>query len=321
MTEDKMKRRFLLMGLAGVVGALIATLPILTASAAPTLPMTASITTSDFMFSAADGTSTVNIATGGTVNFSYPTGSSEHNVDFGNGPQPTSCTLNGADQAPPIPAAATAPGWSGSCTFNTPGTYTFHCDKHTFMTGTVVVGGDATTTTTDTGTQTQPGGGGTTTGTGPTTTTMPMNMPMPMPSPGGSTTTTKTGTSSKPAPSPLAGSAGKSIEIATIQKGNQVRGTVKVSAAGRGGHVIITVLASRSGLKHGSAHGKQLVTLGSKRLNGLRAGTTKFTVTVGGTGRKALTSYRRLATIVDVKVAAAKSQTVTYSKSVVLRAG
>jgi hypothetical protein len=23
--------------------------------------------------------------------------------------------------------------WTGSCTFNTPGTYTFHCDLHTFV--------------------------------------------------------------------------------------------------------------------------------------------------------------------------------------------
>jgi plastocyanin len=317
-----MKRRFLLMGLAGVVGALIATLPILSASAAPTPPMTGSFAVSDFAFTAGDGSTTVNIATGGTVNFSYPTGSSEHNVDFGSGPQPTSCTLNGADQAPPIPAAATAPGWSGSCTFNTPGTYTFHCDKHTFMTGTIVVGGDATTTTTTTGTQTQPGGGGstTTTSTSPATTTMPMNMPMPMPTTGGSTTT-QTGTPAKPTPSPLAGSLRNSIKIATIQSGNQVRGTLRISAAGRGGHVLITVLASRSGLKHGTAHGKQLITLASKRLNGLRPGTAKFTVTVGGTGRKALTAYRRLATIVDVKVTAPRSKTVTLAKSVVLRAG
>jgi plastocyanin len=315
-----MKRRFLLMGLAGVVGALIATVPILTATAAPTLPMTGSFTTSDFAFTAGDGSTTVNIATGGTVDFSYPTGGNEHNVDFGSGPQPTSCTLDGADQAAPIPAAPTAPGWSGSCTFDSPGTYTFHCDKHTFMTGTIVVGGDTTTTTT--GTQTEPGGGSTTTGTSPTTTTMPMNMPMPMPTPTtGGSTTTKTGTSGKPAPSPLTGSAGNSIKIATTQSGNQVRGTLKISAAGRGGHVLITVLASRSGLKHGASHGKQLVTLASKRVNGLRPGTAKFTVTVGGTGRKALTTYRRLATIVEIKVTAPGSKTVTYSKSVVLRAG
>jgi plastocyanin len=310
-----MKRRFLLMGLAGVVGALIATLPILTATAAP-LPMTGSFTTSDYAFTAAGGGTTVNIATDGTVDFSYPTGSSKHNVDFGTGPQPTSCTLNGSDHAAPIPTAATAPGWTGSCTFDTPGTYTFHCDLHTFMTGTIVVGSDATTTTTTT---TPPGGSTTGTGTTPDTTTMPMNMPMPMPTTDGSTTTQNGGT--KPKPSPLAGSSGSSIKIATTQGGRQVRGTIKVSAAGRGGHVIITVLASRSGLKHGSAHGKQLVTLASKRLNGLRPGTAKFTVAVGGTGRRALTTYRRLATKVEVKVTAPGSKTVTFTKGIVLRAG
>jgi plastocyanin len=305
-----MRRRFLLMGLAGVVGALIATLPIVTATATQPLPMTGSFVTSDFAFTAAGGGTTVSIATGGTVDFSYPTGSSEHNVDFGTGPQPTSCMLSGSNHAPPIPTAATAPGWSGSCTFNTPGTYTFHCDKHTFMTGTIVVGSEASTTTsTSTGDTTT--GSGTTNPDYPSPTmTMPMNMPMPTES-----TTTKATT---PVSSPLVGSPQSAIKIATAQTGGQVRGTLKISSPGRGGHVVITVLAARGALKHGATHAKQLITLGSKRLGGLRPGTAKFTVAVNHTGKLALSAYRRLPATVRITVTAPKGKTVTFSKTVVL---
>jgi plastocyanin len=145
-----MRRLVLLMGLAGVIGGLIATLPTLTAAATP-LPMTGSFTVSDFAFTATGGGNTVTIASGGTVSFSYPSGSNEHNVDFGSGPQPTSCTVAGQSQSPPIPSTPTAPGWSGTCTFNTAGTYSFHCDRHTFMTGTIIVGSQATSTGTGTG--------------------------------------------------------------------------------------------------------------------------------------------------------------------------
>ena len=85
--------------------------------------------------------------------------------------------------------------------------------------------------------------------------------------------------------------------------------------------MIITVLASRSGLKHGAAHGKQLITLASKRLSGLHPGTARFAVAVGDTGRRALSTYRRLASKVEVKVTAPGSKTVTFTKGIVLRAG
>ena len=54
---------------------------------------------------------------GATVNFSYPTGASMHNADFGSGPQPTSCTQGAGPSTgsvPPLPHSPTAPGWSGT---------------------------------------------------------------------------------------------------------------------------------------------------------------------------------------------------------------
>jgi plastocyanin len=116
-----MRRWLLVMCLAGVVGGLIATLPF-SATATSTLPSSGSFTVSDDAFTAAGGGTTVTIAPGGTVSFSYPTGMSMHNVDFGRGPQPSSCSVGGSPQAAPVPSSPTTQGWSGNCTFNTPGT-------------------------------------------------------------------------------------------------------------------------------------------------------------------------------------------------------
>ena len=64
----------------------------------------------------------MNIAKGGSVSFSYPSGMSSHNVVFDTA-QPTSCT----DM--PATASRRSP-WSGSCTFDAYGTYAFHCELH-----------------------------------------------------------------------------------------------------------------------------------------------------------------------------------------------
>ena len=105
--------------------------------------MTAGITAKDpYSFDNGSGGNTVTIAAGGTVTFSYPSGASSHNVVF-DPAQPTSCH--------DIPPSASPPGWSGSCTFEAYGTYTFHCSLHSFMTGTVEVPDPNTPTTGTTG--------------------------------------------------------------------------------------------------------------------------------------------------------------------------
>src|SRR4051812_27425228 len=85
---------------------------------------------------------TATIATGGTVTFGYPTGTSLHNAAFTAAARPTTCTpALGATFATPTPAAR-AP-WTASCRFDTPGTYAFMCQVHTTMRATVVVAPDS----------------------------------------------------------------------------------------------------------------------------------------------------------------------------------
>jgi plastocyanin len=87
---------------------------------------------------------TITVDKGATVDFSYPAGASAHNVEFTT--QPTSCVQKTGVQitpGPPLPAYAQPPSWTGECTFDTPGVYTFVCSAHRAeMTGTVVVRND-----------------------------------------------------------------------------------------------------------------------------------------------------------------------------------
>jgi plastocyanin len=98
---------------------------------------------------------TVEIAPGGTVSFGYPAGGQAHNVHF-DAAQPSSCVQQTGvviTAAPPLPAFSEPAGWSGECTFNAAGTYTFFCDAHHEMTGKVIVGDPATPTATATATE------------------------------------------------------------------------------------------------------------------------------------------------------------------------
>jgi plastocyanin len=147
---------------------------------------------------------TLTVTPGTTVSFGYPTGSpSTHNVDF-TGAKPTSCTQTSAPYnyaiaaAPPLPHIPEPPGWSGTCRFETPGTYTFECDfHHAQMSATITVAAPGTTTTTTTSATTT-----TTTTTGSTTTTF-HEPPIP--------------------------AASRSLRAAAVQHGTVVRGQIHVT--------------------------------------------------------------------------------------------
>jgi plastocyanin len=108
----------------------------------PPPPGGATINAFDFGFEdPTTHTNTVTIVAGQSVVFAYPAGASAHNVDFDEA-LPTSCTQTGGPNlgpVPPLPALPNGPGWTGTCRFNTPGTFTFMCDAHAFETGTVIV--------------------------------------------------------------------------------------------------------------------------------------------------------------------------------------
>jgi plastocyanin len=98
----------------------------------------------------------VTVTRGATVDFSYPAGTSAHNVKFDT--NPTSCVQKtgvAITTGPPLPAFAQPAGWTGECTFDSPGVYSFVCTAHTVeMTGSVVVTDESGATPTPTPTAT-----------------------------------------------------------------------------------------------------------------------------------------------------------------------
>jgi plastocyanin len=169
---------------------------------------------------------TVEITSGGTVTFSFPTGNGTgfHNVSFNTDPKPASCVqtkfLSGQPQAampiPPLPSYVQSAGWEGNCTFNAPGTYSFVCGAHPDMTGTVVV--------------TAPTPSATATPTAdPTTTPVPVAAATVVPTPVPTTT--------PPAPAPKISSAvfKRSKRTITIAGTSQAAGNVKIDLAYKNG--------------------------------------------------------------------------------------
>jgi plastocyanin len=278
------------LALAGLAGLAVAALPTI-ASGDP--PSSGSFTAVDDSWNAGGGGNSVSIAPGGTVTFSYPTGFTSHNADF-TGSAPSSCTQTtgtNSGAVPPLPHNPTTQGWSGTCTFNAPGTYTFQCDMHPFMTGSVVVGsGGGTTTTTTT----------TTTGPQPSTSTTTTTSPSPGP-------TSPNPPSIGPNSSPLAGSASQAVHVAHSQRGTFVRGTAKISPAGVGGTLQVTLLAQPGGALLGRISVK------------LHAGNVKFSVPLGRTGKHALSRRGRLSLEIKIVVRGTSGNTVRTSRRVALR--
>jgi plastocyanin len=283
--------RRLALALAGLLGAAIAVVPSI-ASGDP--PSTGSFTAVDDAWQANGGPgNSATIAPGGTVTFSYPSGFSQHNADFGSGSQPTSCTQTaGANSGavPPLPHTFTSPGWSGTCTFNTPGTYTFHCDLHLGMTGTVTVG--TTDTTATTATETTGTTEATTTSTTTTTPTTPTSVPPP------------TEPTIPITPSPPSSPAG-AIKAAATQHGSTVHGSVNVSRSGAGGRLEVDLLS-----------GKRRV--GRLVRTQLQAGTVRFSVPLGVAASHTLRRRGRLTLTVQVIVRSRTGATARAARRVTL---
>jgi plastocyanin len=273
--EDLLSRRTRQLCLCLAAPAAGAALALAVASAGADVPTTASITAKDpYSFDNGSGGHGVTIAQGGTVGFGYPSGSTSHNVVFG-GTQPTSCT--------DMPAAPAAQGWSGSCTFETPGTYAFHCGLHgSLMTGSVeVVDPDAPTT-----------------GTGP------------------SPTDTGPGTNTNPPPAnpPGGESNPPSVKVTRHQQGTVVHGSVTTPAGTS--RIAVTAFTAKSALASRRA---RRVRIGSVTKRPKGAGTTSFALRVNRAARRALHRRGRLAVSLRVVITDGAGYALTRRKSVVLR--
>src|SRR3954471_12014170 len=99
-------------------------------AAAPAFGADATFTAVDYGWRASDtDATTLTIAPGQTVTFSYPAGMSTHNVNF-TGRKPD-CTG--------LPPGPRPKGWSAECTFTVADSYPFVCIVHPNMQGTVLV--------------------------------------------------------------------------------------------------------------------------------------------------------------------------------------
>jgi plastocyanin len=232
------------------------------------------------------GGDTATIAAGGTVTFGYPSGSSFHNVVFDTS-QPTSCTQTaGANMGdvPPLPAMAQAPGWAGSCRFDTSGTYAFRCGLHgASMTGTVVVEAAGSTTGTTTGGSTDPT----------------------------STTTPGSGNSTSPIAKPRA-------KVTRRQSGTVVRGSV-TTPAGPSRIVVTAFVSNRALSKHRPKKAKR-VRVGSQTKRSTGTAGASFAVKLNASARRALHRRHSLAVSLRIVVTPASGSAVTTTAAVTLRA-
>ncbi|HEU0316940.1 MAG TPA: hypothetical protein VFR49_06400 [Solirubrobacteraceae bacterium] len=269
-------RKLVLWACVGLAGAGVAVLPSLGSAQGTTASFTAvdsgqPILELHYWYATGTTNNSVTIAPGGTVSFSYPAGDSSRNVVF-TGPQPSACTQTAAPygytigSAPPLPQSPQPAGWSGSCRFDTPGTYPFQdAFASDAVTGTVVV---ATTTTTPPPTTTQ------TTTTPPPTTTTFHEPPIP--------------------------AASSSLRAAGVQHGTTVRGQLHVTAPNS--RLVVQLLLGRLKLGqstiHGVANGTRHFTVslyasGRKRLrSGGRLSLTLYTQVLNiGLGPTVLTRH------------------------------
>ncbi len=211
----------------------------------------------------ANGTdaTTLTVAPGETVGFSYPSGSNFHNLHF-TAAQPTACTGTSLNPRPK--------GWSGECTFAEAGTYPFVCDVHATMTGKVIVAvPEPPATPTPTPTPTDPGAG-----------------PPPAPT---------------PAPTAAPVQSALKVKLTGKQRGKRVRGSVGVERAGSRLEVTLTARIGKRHARVGRWVKRRTtpgavrfsVPLAAKALRGRRSLPVKVAVTLTPPGGSKLTRTLR----------------------------
>jgi len=236
---------------------------------------------------------------GASVSFANP-GSGFHDVDFDSA-APSACSGSSSIDS----TNASVGPWQGSCTFNSVGTYAFHCSIH-FFTGEIVVsadggGGAGSSGATGSSGVTGTSGGGGAGGGGPT------GGPSGAPPPAGGAGTTPPGGQSPPA-SPVTAGPPK----ATIAD-------LAVPAVAHG--FAVTATAS---LGHGQSTLRALLRLGHSTLGALTErrvgpGRVRFTVALDARGRKLVRARGSLAVLLVVTVTAPDGSRATRTRTIKLR--
>jgi plastocyanin len=277
--------------LVAALGAAAAVLPALAQGDGP--PASASFTAVDNLWVLAGSPGTrATIATGGTVSFSYPSGSNTHDVVFPSA-QPSSCAMTSgtsANPVPPLPDPPQGPGWAGTCTFTVPGTYTFYCRVHPdSMVGSIVVQDPPPATV-------------------PTTTTD--TAPVVVSPPPADTTPATTVVPVAPRPAAIG-----SVTVAKVQRGSVLKGSLVVGQAGR---LSLAALAPRSAVVSTAA--VRLTTVGRVAARTVAAGRRSFSIKLTATGRRALRRHGRLTITVRVTLAGASGTVTRDTTGIALRA-
>jgi plastocyanin len=253
-----------------------------------------SIVAQDFAFkTAAGGTAAVTIAPGGSVDFSYPSGGSQHDVVFTGSVQPA-CTQSAGSSTgavPPLPHLPASAGWAGRCTFVTPGVYPFVCGQHSSMTGSVTVAAAGTPPS-------------------PPAPSPPVAVPPPPRPP-----------PAVPPPPPPPGAsspAASGLRVASTQRGLAVRGSVDVRSAGS--RLLARALARRRALIGGSSSVQVLV--GRRLRSSAGPGRVAFATPLTHVASRVLRRNGRLTISLRVRVTPPDGGGAAYTatRRVVLRA-
>jgi LPXTG-motif cell wall-anchored protein len=117
--------------------------------------LAASVTIGDFFFTP----KTASITAGQSLTWTYVSGSSFHSVTADNG------SFDSSPNCPADTSACIQPGQGYTHVFSVPGTFSYHCKVHSFMTGTVIVQAAVTPPSS--------GGGGGSSGSGGSVTPLP----------------------------------------------------------------------------------------------------------------------------------------------------
>jgi plastocyanin len=270
-------------------------------------PATASFATVDvvhkFQLTAGSGAgSSASVVTGGTVTFTNDS-NEPHDVDFVAEPG-LACTQTSGGTSPSataFPNGPTAGMWSGTCTFTKAGTYSFFCDQHPGMTGTVVV--------TDAGAGGTPPvatAPGTTTATTPVATTPVTTVP-----------TTAQPVTVVPSPTPPAAVAqgtpqaparALALTIAQKQSGTRIRG--RLAGAQPAGTVRIALRARVQGARQ--------VAVGTLRATAGAAGTLTFSVPLNAAAKRVL-RQRSLTVTARITLPDATGTTVVRTARITVR--